>query len=488
MKKEELRMKKFKVSFYNLFVIFFFALPAWAGYPENARYTDEASKIFWFMQISDTHVGEGIDGGTQDTENLNWITGPAFEVIAPEFIVLTGDITDSTNGGIIPNGPFQAEWDTYRNLLIGNGITADILYDLPGNHDQYNDGELAFYLNNSIQGAATGQSQHSWALEYDFGVYHFLGVATCGDDGRPFPVDNTGLNAAELGFAESELTAHADANLTFTFGHHPIENFLHGAAEFENLLANYGVSLYSFGHIHGYDVYWMDDTLRFNLASLGKSPDHQYALYAVDNDGLAVNWGNVNEWPLIVITAPLDLGLGGGNPFTYVVSADYEANPVRVLVFDEITPSFVRFRVNDGDWIPMTDANDPLWEGTFDARPLAAGLTTLEVQANGSSSKTQIIHFNLDVTACYDGQDNDSDGFIDYPDDPGCYSPSDQNEADHPPADDDTTDDDTVDDDTVDDDQALNDDVATDDDSADDDSTGDDSGDDDKEGSGSCCG
>ena len=53
------------------------------------------------------------------------------QVITPQFIVNTGDLTDCTNGGIIPNGPYQAEWDTYRQILESAGITPDFYYDMP---------------------------------------------------------------------------------------------------------------------------------------------------------------------------------------------------------------------------------------------------------------------------------------------------------------------------------------------------------------------
>lgn len=46
-------------------------------------------------------------------------------------------------------------------------------------------------------------------------------------------------------------------------------------------------------------------------------------------------------------------------------------------------------------------------------------------------------NFNIEIIPgpqCYDGQDNDGDGLIDYPDDPGCSSQSDDDETDPAPA------------------------------------------------------
>ena len=51
---------------------------------------------------------------------LRWLVTTARSIINPSFIVATGDLTDSTNGGVlgIPNGPWQAEWDEYKEILI----------------------------------------------------------------------------------------------------------------------------------------------------------------------------------------------------------------------------------------------------------------------------------------------------------------------------------------------------------------------------------
>ena len=95
--------------------------------------------------------------GTNDSSRLQWLVTTAKSVINPSFIVVTGDLTDSTNGNLlgIPNGPYQAEWDQYKSILTKAGVTADFYYDLPGNHDAYSDSDFSYYLANSVQGRAT---------------------------------------------------------------------------------------------------------------------------------------------------------------------------------------------------------------------------------------------------------------------------------------------------------------------------------------------
>ncbi len=402
------------------------AAGAHAGYPGIARYTDEASRMFWFVHIADSHIGHET---SQDTENLEWATGEAFETIDPVFMVNTGDLTDGTDGGLIYGGPYQEEWDAYRAIVDANGMTPTNYYDPPGNHDHYNDGDLSYYLNNSVQGEATGQNQMSWRLDYDFGVYHFVGVSTCGNDGFPWPFDNAGLDADELAYIESELDANTDANLTFVFGHHPTLFFLYGTAAFVDLMQNYGVSVYGHGHIHDHTIYWNDGILRYRIRSLGKSEDNHIALYVVDNDGLAINQRDAGGWPLVVISAPLDAALGGTNPYAYPVSADYDANPIRALAFDADGIEQVSWQLQDGGWNAMEHVDGPLWTGTFDATAYEPGEVALEVLAEGAGgTDVHAIVFSLETTVCYDGLDNDGDFLVDYPEDPGCYSPSDTDE------------------------------------------------------------
>ena len=140
-------------------LLFLMSVSARAGEPYSAYYHWSGSRLFWFMVISDSHIGTS---GSQDTTYLTWAVTEARSTIDPLFIVNCGDLTDSTNGGVIPNGPYTAEWQSYRNLLTATGIDASFYYDIPGNHDHYNDEIFAFYRNYSIQGAATGATQHSW--------------------------------------------------------------------------------------------------------------------------------------------------------------------------------------------------------------------------------------------------------------------------------------------------------------------------------------
>ena len=395
-----------------------------AGFPHGAYYSAENTSVFWFLHVSDLHIGAS---GSTDSSRLQWLVTTARSVINPQFIVATGDLTDSTNGNWLgmPNGPYQAEWDQYKSILANAGAGPDFFYDLPGNHDAYSDRYFAYYLANSVQGRATGKTQVSWTRQFPFGRYHFLGVNSAGNDGRAFSLtfpygDYAGLDTAELTFINQQLQANSDAALTLVFGHHPVTDtgasddtwLFYGHQEFIQALDQRAASTYNYGHTHDYSqalfkgnsytgLMGGDGIHYYNVKSLGKDSGSYYSLVAVDCNGLSSITPSSNAWPVVLITAPVDRFIGGVvNPYAYTVPAS-STNPIRALVFDAGTISQVNYRIDGGTtWLPMTRvaANPALWEATFDASALAAGDHAVEARTVGTTTMSDAITMNVTGT------------------------------------------------------------------------------------------
>ncbi|MBW2257569.1 MAG: metallophosphoesterase, partial [Deltaproteobacteria bacterium] len=268
--------------------------------PLGARYLDDADELFWFVQITDSHVGEDLLGGTQDTDNLGWVLGEAAETIQPTFVVLTGDIVDATDGGAVPYQQYQAEWDEYRGVVDGLGVDATFLHDVCGNHDTYRDEGATYYLANSLLGATHGRLHEAWTHDTGVGEYLFVGLNSA-DTSGPFPgFDHPGLDAAELTFLEDTLVAYQDARLAFVFTHHPLHELDQGASEFMGLLADHRVSVWANGHDHDHRVEIHGNTLHFNLDSLGKADENNLGLFAVDHDGVSARGLDIDDWPYVL--------------------------------------------------------------------------------------------------------------------------------------------------------------------------------------------
>jgi predicted phosphodiesterase len=397
----------------GLFILFPLLVSAvsQAGNPHGAYYSAVNNRVFWFVVASDTHIGKK---NGQGRANLEWLLTEGREVIEPSFIVLSGDLTDSTNGGLFPNGPWLDEWTTYRTTVDGAGATAEFFFDAAGNHDQYNDGELSFYLNHSVQGRATGQTQASWTRSFPFGTYHFITACTAGNDGAPFSPfpptygDNAGLDDGELAFIRNALENNKTADLSLIFGHHPLVKpkfslktwyetaLTYGLEAFVGLMNQYGVSVYGYGHTHVYQEQFFvrgmrEGVIYLNTTALGELENNAYTLMAVDCNGLSVRNQAVRSWPLVLITAPLDANLGTErNPYTYGIPRVDSGNPVRALVFDKNPVLSVEYRVDEqGAWLPMqpVPGNPCIWEA--DASVTIGDQThVVEVRATGSSVQT----------------------------------------------------------------------------------------------------
>jgi hypothetical protein len=406
------------------------ALPvAGAADPGAARYLDDSDEIFWFLQISDTHVGADLGYGTQDTDSIGWVLEASDSVIVPEFIVCTGDLVDATDGWLVPSGQYQSEWDEYNGVLAGRAVT--FFHDLPGNHDTYFDEGATHYLGNSLIGTAYGVWHEPWSHSFPWGgEYLFVGLNTADTTGAWAGFDQPGLVEDELGFLEESLDAWSDARLAFVFSHHPLEDLEEGADEVQASLAEGGISAWGAGHVHAYSAEQRDGTLHLVLDSAGKGDERNLGLYAVDHDGVALRAATIGSWPLTLITAPTDAALGGENPHATTVSVNHDANPVRALVFDENPPLQVYFRVDGGESVAMEELEPSIWQGVWDATGLSEGRHELAVHAvSESGSDSHVIAVNLGVTECDDGVDNDGNGYVDHDEDGGCWGPSDDDES-----------------------------------------------------------
>jgi len=396
-----------------------------AGNPHGAYYSSENTSIFWFLHVSDLHIGIS---DTTDTSNLQWLVTTARTKIAPQFIVATGDLTDSTNGNWLglPNGPYQAEWDTYKSILYNAGVGENVWYDLPGNHDAYNDQDFSYYLANSVQGRATGKTQVSWTRTFPFGTYHFLGANTADNSGDAFSIfwpygDYAGLDATELTYITQQLAANSSANLTFVFGHHPVTDtgasgdtwLYYGHQAFVSALDQNSASAYNYGHTHAnsqvlftgnsYTGLMGGDGIHYNnVDSLGKDSPFYYSLIAVDCNGVSSVTRPVNSWPVVLITAPVDRYMGTAvNPYSYTVPNAID-NPIRALVFDTGTITSVSYRIDGATtWHPMTQvaSNPALWETrAWNASALASGDHTIEVKAVGSATVSDTVKVTVVAT------------------------------------------------------------------------------------------
>ncbi|MDD1778890.1 MAG: metallophosphoesterase [Candidatus Helarchaeota archaeon] len=385
-----------------------------AGNPNGAYYSEENTNLYWFLIISDTHIGKPFTNADKD---LKTTVEDVYKIINPKFIINTGDLTDQLVGKPTFDQKIK-QWDEYYKILNDAGMTAILnnvpkFTDAPGNHDQYYEtSALTNYKLFSVQGRAKNDTQRSWVYNESFGKYHFITIAT------PHPlmtdpivdgIDNDcpghlsidvelDFIQTTLGNEEEEGEDEYNSNLTFLFGHHTLQGWgsiITGRETFIDLACNHKISMYAYGHTHRGEYFREpyfescqnseDKFLALNVPSL--ATDNEYTIVAVDNDGVSTTFVKLDEWPIVLITAPLDKNLGGTNPYTYKVPSR-TGNPIRALVFSEKEVNTVQYRVDGGQWQQMLQirniggSKSYLWGvSDWDTSALDLGEHTLEVRA-----------------------------------------------------------------------------------------------------------
>lgn len=377
-----------------------------AADPFAARYSHDATAIFWIMHISDTHIGASAIEGPDAIPHFEFALGEAYTTIDPEVIVVTGDLCDGSLGPLPATGQDVAEWTDYRTVIDAAGMTTDIFIDIPGNHDAYGEssaGELYHYLTYSLNGSTFDSTTRSMVLSFPFGQYLIYGTSTANDGSLAF-IESPEFSAAEIADMDAVFTANATATLALAFGHHPVASPDNSTQVIDLLQLHQGFWFHGHRHEHGsYSEHYL---INAEVDTLGKGGTNNIAVIAVDNDAMTYEMTDSNDpWPFVVITTPADRRLDAWddlNPYAYDVCNTATDNPVRALVFDASPVTEVSFAVAGGAAVPMTqDAVEPrLWHGVWDTTGLAVGETTLAVTAVGTGTRSREVSVMLADVTC----------------------------------------------------------------------------------------
>lgn len=363
---------------------------AFAAGPSSARYARGTSNVFWFMHISDLHVGVPSILGPHAEEHVELAFQHAADVIKPAFIMATGDLVDGSRNNIPTSGQEQSEWNDYKDLYTQAGMTPDYYFDLPGNHDGYGDKGLTYYLANSLQGQANNALYTAWTVTMPMGEYLFVGLNSAGEGGTIFNNPQAHFTDDEVVEFEGLLSTYSNAQLVIVGAHHPLDNAVNGDA-ITSLIKGVGGGYYLHGHNHERRNYLSGDNFIVvnELKSVGRDDTDNVAVGVVDNNAFVYRSTSTAElWPLVIITAPVARDLEGGvrNPFAYSVCRDRTDNPVRALVFADAAPARVVAQIGPSPAAELLPTGvDNLYEGVVDTSGIATGVQEVTVTAEVGS-------------------------------------------------------------------------------------------------------
>ena len=405
--KRRLKMKKQTIYF-----LLFFILGVNSSLSANqAEYKADGSHLFWFIQISDTHVSSFLDN--QYGHRLLWTLGDAVSVISPRFVVNTGDLTDHTAGVNYLCQPQLDEWLEYRGYLEQTGMSYDFYFDVPGNHDAYTDGALSMYLEHSMSGHTFGTTQPYWTLKMPYGQYNFFATATPDNKGPQWWGDDAILTSDELIELGKNMETAGDGNFSMTFGHHPLGVFK-ATTDLMDLMDEFGADYYACGHEHDFSIrYYEDRKIEFRVSSMGQKPSENIGIYAVDNNTLSFGLSGVDKpWPTAVITAPGAAKRTAGNktisdPFVPPVPNSCDNAPIRVLVFATHAVESVKAQIDGGSSFDLEQRNKirAQWRGRFDASALSEGYHDLKVTVKAGDSREFKSVFRVEEKPCDIGEE-----------------------------------------------------------------------------------
>ncbi|MDM8524778.1 metallophosphoesterase [Desulfococcaceae bacterium HSG8] len=247
------------------FLLFFFILCMPSVSDADARneavYPGKNDNVFYFIHISDIHIGAESGEGSRAEKNFRDILSDIGQkIINPDAVVATGDLTDGTTGETlsIPDGPDKWEWNRYKDIVKDYPEIIKKFYDAPGNHDRYNDiswnGEGAGgYKYSGVRGSESDfslpypairsgdiEGQYSWTspspdgkehlffqvntndeVGLSFSEYQLISIMTLEHFASDMPVLSI-REFADMDKTLSDFRSSPDSGLAFLFGHHSI--------------------------------------------------------------------------------------------------------------------------------------------------------------------------------------------------------------------------------------------------------------------------
>ncbi len=323
-----------------------------------------------FVQFTDIHQSRG--SHTNKGQYENWFKSLSYvrDVLMPEFVVSTGDLTDGEGS----MGQSTADWEDYHDAIIDAGFTSEDYYDLPGNHDGHNDHDFSYFLEYGI----SGEIMHSWERQWNDSRYAFIASQTA----RSGYMEGV-FTQQNFNWMDEQLALVDDADHIFAFAHHnslivPDAGLL-GAG---GLLDTYDVTALVAGHRH-LDMEVTDNETRFiktaaHYMGMPGSDDGWMRIFVLsDNMWASAAKYVVDRGPQVIITSPQARRLAvARNPAGHIVSGE---TIITAMAFGEGTIA-LQAKVDDSPFTMMDTDDGRVFTMPFDFDTLEVGEHTIRVE------------------------------------------------------------------------------------------------------------
>uniref|UniRef100_A0A7S3DAK4 TMEM62 Ig-like domain-containing protein n=1 Tax=Palpitomonas bilix TaxID=652834 RepID=A0A7S3DAK4_9EUKA len=167
-----------------------------------------STDVFWFLQVSDTHLSRWHD--ERQVQFSLFCRDVVKRVVKPKFVIATGDIADAKlldsvclAGMCVPRGGMQeSEYVSYKTILEDNGfLNRTFWMDVRGNHDTYG---TSFARSMPGVDAKAGKNY--------FDLYTTTGMQQTSSTPYPFQLDND-EEIQSLSYTASEEDGNIDSKV-----------------------------------------------------------------------------------------------------------------------------------------------------------------------------------------------------------------------------------------------------------------------------------
>ncbi|KAK4509571.1 ribosome biosynthesis protein nip7 [Mucor velutinosus] len=150
-----------------------------------------SDNMFYFVHATDLHLSRFRPKG--HTYHFLHFIQSILPVVKPEFVVVTGDLTDAKDKKRITSQQYIDEWDVYQTA-IKEKVTVD-WYDMRGNHDCFDlpswQSRVNYYRTHGHSAGLIeqGKGVYSWQVNQPTGKYQFVAIDACPKRGPSRPLN-----------------------------------------------------------------------------------------------------------------------------------------------------------------------------------------------------------------------------------------------------------------------------------------------------------
>ncbi len=325
---------------------------------------------FTFIQMTDVHL---------DTANLAVLNQAVeeFKTISPDFVVSTGDLANEGDGVTISEAQAAQWFSAYRTAISTLGMP---VFNTPGNQDMAN---LACEVASEAAGCSKSAYRSSFGPTYysfDWGQSHCVVLDPNEVNGG---AESFEINAAQLGWLQSDLARRQAGTSVLVFCHEPTINW-QGQDAVLGLLKQYNARIFC-GHGHA-NLLLSSQGIPEQVTSAlcgewgyGDSPDGSPPGYRI----VSVASGQVDSfYKHIGATQQIEVSPAGST--WPIVSGQVEL--VARVYSDNGPVAAVTYSVDNGTAVDMTVSAGPGWataRAMWDAGSLSPDYHQIVVTAGG---------------------------------------------------------------------------------------------------------